>query len=199
VTSFLRPVAGALPAQPGFDYSKRLRDALVRSRGVLSERDPERLQARVLLDALELLDASAARLHVLDPDDRWHVTQGIGVVPPLAEELEAELLHRALAAGSSLLSSHPVLDPGLRGLAEQCRGAGITTQVLLLRAHEETVAATGVHWLGRHRTVDYEARGVFHTYWENAGLVLATTRERRRVEGELGTLRAAAERRDASR
>jgi hypothetical protein len=103
--------------------------------------------------------------------------------------MEAALLPRARAAGKSLISTHPCLDPELAGLAAHCQEAEITTHLLLIRAHQQTYGAVGMHWLGVPRPVDYDGRSVFYTYWDNAGLAFATAVERERVEAELEQLR----------
>jgi diguanylate cyclase (GGDEF)-like protein len=186
-----RPAAFRDSVRASYDHATLLRTALQRSFVVMRERDLGRLQERVLADARELLDASAARFHALDAEGCWQVACAAAAdeLPPLATRMEAELLPRALAAGKSLLSTHPQLDNELAELSEWCAAALITTHLLLLRAHQRTVGAVGVHWVGAPRPADYEPRSVFYAYWDNAGLAVATALERTRAEADLAALR----------
>ena len=191
----LRPAAPHADTMSGLPYPDLLRRALMFSHDLLRERDPERLQARVLRDSLELLGASTARLYLPSADGDWRLTL---VTPPHlnlpaeAAEMEAELLPRALAAGKSLISTHPLLDPELSALAERCSARQITTHVILIRAYRQSYGAVGVHWLGKRRPVDFDGRSVFLSYWDNVGIAIATALERERVEDELDRLRRSA-------
>ena len=178
----------------GLEYSALLRTALLRSYDLIRERDLDRLRDLVLADALELLGASSARFHALSADGTWQVVQTKPTldIPLLATEMEAALLPRALARDRSLISTHPALDKDLVGLERRCRDAGVTTHLLLIRAHEHTYGAVGVHWLGKPRPVDYDGRSVFYAYWDNVGLAVATAVERGRAEAELAELRQTA-------
>jgi diguanylate cyclase (GGDEF)-like protein len=181
------------PGLSAHEYASLLRHALVRSYRLLRERDPERVYELVLNDTVELLGATVARLHQLGPDGRPLETRssaGVGLPRPAAE-MEAALLPRALERGKSLLSSHPLIEAELADLARRCGREGITTHVLLLRAHQRTYAAVGVHWIGIERP-DYEARSAFHAYWDSAGLAVATAHERAQAEAELEQLRRTA-------
>jgi diguanylate cyclase (GGDEF)-like protein len=186
-----RPGATRDSSLTALEYSTVLRNALLRSHALLRERDLGRLRRLVLRDSLELLEASAARFHALDQDGRWQIVARLRdeEVPPPAERMEQELLPRAVAAGKSLISTHRRLDPDLSDLARYCRGAGVTTHVLLLRAHQETCGALGIHWIDRPRPVEYERRSVFLAYWDNAGLAVAAALEGQRLEAELAALR----------
>jgi diguanylate cyclase (GGDEF)-like protein len=147
----------------------------------------------LLQDSLELLGATVARLHLPTPEGTWRLEHEVAPkmlrMPPLALELEAALLPRAIAARKSLISTHPSLDPDLADLAARCRDAKVTTHLLLIRAHQQTYGAVGMHWLGVARPVDYDGRSVFYTYWDNAGLAVATAAERERRNAELEQLR----------
>ncbi len=162
-----------------------------RSNEVLRERDLALLRLTVLRDVRELLDATVVSAY--EPDAQGGELRLVAgsdavAIPALAAEMEAELLPRALAAGRSLLSTHPLLDPALAGLAGRCHAEEITTWLLLLRAHQQTLSAFGVHWLGRERP-HYEQRAGFYNYMDTVGLAVATARERERVEAELDGLR----------
>jgi diguanylate cyclase (GGDEF)-like protein len=102
--------------------------------------------------------------------------------------MEEALLPRAVAAGRSLLSSHPRLAPELRPLADACASQGIVTHVLLVRAHGETHGVFSVHWVGRERP-SCEHRTGFYRYWDEIGFAVAATQERMRIEAELAELR----------
>jgi len=186
----LRPAAPRYSEMARLEYSALLRTASIRSHRLLSERNFDRMQELVLQDALELLGASAARFHTLDPVTGWQVTRidPDREIPPLATAMEAELLSRAVAARKSLISSHPLLDAELLPLERACREEGITTHLLLVRAHQRTYGAIGVHWLEKPRPVDFDGRSVFYHYADHAGLAVATAVERERLETELRAL-----------
>jgi diguanylate cyclase (GGDEF)-like protein len=165
------------------------------SYAVLSESDPARLSALVVRDTLELLDASLVRAYMVDeagagiaePTDR---TSELALLPS-ALEMETALVRRALSSGRSLLSTHPELDPHLELLASRCARDGVTTQVLVVEAHETVYGAFAVHWLGRQRP-EFEQRSVFYAYWEGVGLAFAAAAERARQEALVSELHARA-------
>lgn len=177
------------------DYSNLLRAALVRSHELIRERDPERLVAIVLQDTVELFGATVARFHPtpeVSSDGSEAITSAAadtGVIPAsavalpeLAAEMERELLPRALEQGRALLSTHPLLDSELALLARQCEQAGITTQVLLVRAElKRFIGAVSVHWIGRPRPAGAEAVSVFAAYWRAAELALSGALEQARL------------------
>jgi len=182
-----------LPETPGLGYTDSLRRALLYSHELQRERDPVLLHGLVLEGTLELLVASAARLHLLDDSGGWQlvsVAPSGARVPEAAAEMEAALLPRALAAGRSLISTHRLLDPDLEELAERCRKEKTTTHVLLIRAHRQTYGAVGVHWLDGPRPVDFRQRAAFGSYWDSVGVAVATALERARAAVELEELRA---------
>ena len=178
---------------PVVSYTDSLRRALLYSHHVQRERDPVRLYRLILEGTLELLAASVARLYLPDDAVGWRlvsVAPSEVSVPAAAAEMEAALLPRALAAGKSLISTHPLLDPDLKGLAERCRTEHTTTHLLLIRAHQETYGAVAVHWLDAPRPVDFEQRAAFGSYWDNVGVAVAGAFERAHAGAELEELRA---------
>jgi diguanylate cyclase (GGDEF)-like protein len=155
---------------------------------VLRERDPERQRALIAFDTSVLLDASVVREFAPTPVGGWRLTgDQTTALPPLAEQMETELLPRALAAGQSLVSSHPNLDPTLARLARACRKARITTHMLVLRSDQKIFGTLAVHWIGRERP-PLEYRVAFYYYWDTVGLAVAVAEERQRVEAELARL-----------
>jgi diguanylate cyclase (GGDEF)-like protein len=155
---------------------------------VLRERDPERQRALIAFDTSDLLDASVVREFAPTPVGGWQLTDDqTTALPPLAEQMETELLPRALAAGHSLISSHPNLDPTLARLARACRKARITTHMLVLRSDQKIFGALAVHWIGCERP-PLEYRVAFYYYWDTVGLAVAVAEERQRVEAELARL-----------
>ena len=191
----MRPASSGTDSMSGLSYPDLLRRALMFSHDLLRERDPAELHRRVVRDSLELLGASVARLYLPSADDEWRLAltdPPNADLPEEAARLEAELLPRAIAAGRSLISTHPLLDDDLSPLAARCKALQITTHLLLIRAHRQSYGAVGVHWLGKPRPVDFDGRSVFLTYWDNVGIAVATARERERVEAELEQLRRSA-------
>jgi diguanylate cyclase (GGDEF)-like protein len=185
-----RPLAPVQP-EPLPPALGRLRGVMMRSYRVLRESDPRTLRAIVLRDVQELLEATIVRAYEPDAGGVMRLLAGedATAIPATAEAMEKELLPRALAGERSLLSTHPQLDPALAELAARSEREGVTTLLLLLRAHRRTLAAFGVHWLGGQDWPDYEQRSGFYSYWDTAGLAVATARERARVEAELEQLR----------
>jgi len=159
----------------------QLRTASARAYAVLGERDPVRQEARVAADLLELLVADSVQCFELGEDEVRPGDCYGQSLPRLALAMQQELLLRALPSGRSLLSSHPELPSELAGLAEDCRRARVTTQLLLARAHGETLGVFAVHWFGRDRP-GYEVRGGFDDYWDLIGFALAATEERTRLQ-----------------
>ena len=191
----MRPASSGTDSMSGLSYPDLLRRALMFSHDLLRERDPAELHRRVVRDSLELLGASVARLYLPSADEEWRLAltnPPNADLPEEAARLEAELLPRAIAAGRSLISTHPLLDDDLSPLAARCKALQITTHLLLIRAHRQSYGAVGVHWLGKPRPVDFDGRSVFLTYWDNVGIAVATARERERVEAELEQLRRSA-------
>jgi diguanylate cyclase (GGDEF)-like protein len=154
----------------------------------LRERDTDRQRRLIARGIFDLLDASVVRRYDL-VDGELRVEEGVAdiVLPSAAERLESALMPHAVAEGKSLVSTHPLLDPMLRPLADRCLARGIVTQLLLVRANGETHGAYAVHWIGRDRP-GYERRSAFYAYWDNVGLAVATARERARIEAELAHL-----------
>jgi diguanylate cyclase (GGDEF)-like protein len=167
-----------------------LRGALARAYGVLRERERQPQLALIARDLGELLGTSAVR--VMRPGlDGWEPPGDEGDLPGSALEMEAALLPRALAAGRSLLSSHPLLDTDLAGLKARCSADDCTVHVLLARAHGATHGVFAAHWVGRDRP-DFERRFAFYYYWDLIGLAVASSNERQRIDDELAELRHAA-------
>jgi diguanylate cyclase (GGDEF)-like protein len=155
---------------------------------VLRERDPERQRALIAFDTSALLDASVVREFAPTPVGAWQLASDQATaLPALAEQMESELLPRALTAGHSLVSSHPNLDPTLARLARACRKAKITTHMLVLRSDQKTFGTLAVHWIGSERP-PLEYRIAFYYYWDTVGLAVAVAEERQRVEAELARL-----------
>jgi diguanylate cyclase (GGDEF)-like protein len=176
-----------LPAVP--DETGALRRAVGCAYAVLKERDPERQRAAIAANTLMLLDATVVRAFVPSTEGDWQLLgDQTTALPPLAARMEAELLPRALAAGRSLLSSHPSLDPALARLACDCEAARVTTHLLLAGSERVALAAFAVHWIGSRRP-PFEARVGFYYFWDTIGLALSATQERQRIEGELARLR----------
>lgn len=176
------------------DEAASIRRASWRSFALLRLRDRSEVLNRITADTRELLEATVVRLLQLDGRGASELPYELfkealpQVLLPLAEELEEALLVRALAAGKSLVSAHPQLDPSLAELAARCREDQITTHVLLARADEETHAVFAAHWIGRERP-SYERRKGFYYYWDNAGLAVALANEREQVATERAQLR----------
>jgi diguanylate cyclase (GGDEF)-like protein len=167
-----------------------LRGALARAYEVLRERDLERQLALVTSHLEELLDASAVRI-MRRREEGWTAPEERDELPASARAMEAALLPRALAAGRSLLSSHPALDEDIAGLSAACRADGCIIHVLLVRAHQATQAVFAVHWVGRDRP-EFDRRLAFYYYWDLIGLAVAAAGEQRRIDGELAELRRSA-------
>jgi len=170
-------------------YAAQLRAALARAYVVLGKRDWEEQRKLISTHLHELLGASVVRVFERENHGGWRsLPQTDGTdIPAVAREMEAELLPRAFAAGKSLLSTHPVLDPDLADLAARCSSAGITTHVLLVRAEGATHAAFAAHWLGCERA-PYDQRVGFYLYWDTVGIAVSLALERRRAETELRAL-----------
>lgn len=181
--------AGVRPI-PTYDHPDWLRQGILSAYPVLRERDWQRQRQLITGGITELLEASTVRAY--EPDGEGSLRLSPADAPPelpwAARQMERELLPRALAAERSLLSTHPLLDPDLRPLAEQCRREEIVTHVLLVRAHRETHGAFAVHWIGRDRP-PHERRTGFYAYWDEIGLAVAMAHERARIETQLAELR----------
>jgi diguanylate cyclase (GGDEF)-like protein len=168
-----------------------LRAASVASYAVFRETDGRRQRQVIVGDVREFLDASVVRAYDLSLDDATPVEAGGSgaELPAVALEMERELRRRALESEQSLISNHPLLAPELAQLAQRCRNEQIVTHVMLARAHGRTHGVFAVHWIDCGLP-PYERRAGFYSYWSSAGVALATTRERARVEGERDALRA---------
>jgi diguanylate cyclase (GGDEF)-like protein len=153
---------------------------------LLKETDPARLRDRVVTDTRRLLYADAARL--LEPDERGDLTLTCEAtcgqeLPQSALVLERALALRAVDAGKSLISNHYRLYPELRGIADSATADGVLTHAMLIRAYGQSHGVVVVHWLGRERP-SYESRSGAYVFWDNVGLAVATSNERRRLEAE---------------
>ncbi|HEX4525453.1 MAG TPA: diguanylate cyclase [Gaiellaceae bacterium] len=144
----------------------RLRAASARAYAVLQERDPVRQEARIAADLLELLVADSVQCFELRADEISPGDCYGRPLPRLALAMQQELLQLGLRSERSLLSS---------------RRARVTTELLVARAHGETLGAFAVHWLGRDRP-GQEVRGGFDHYWDLIGFALAATEERTRLQ-----------------
>jgi diguanylate cyclase (GGDEF)-like protein len=108
---------------------------------------------------------------------------GSARLPESGRTLETALVARALVAEKSLISTHPRLYPELRPFADDAHREGVTTHALLIRAYAETLGVVAPHWLGRDRP-GYEERMGAYLFWDNVGLAVALSNERRRIEFE---------------
>ena len=170
-------------------FDDPLRRAASLSYMLLKESDPARLRERIVEDTRRLFQADVVRLFERTGDAGLELVQQIGSerLPESAQALEWVLAARALAAEKSLLSTHPRLYPELRPFADEAAGDGVITHALLIRAHQETLGVVAVHWLGRDRP-GYEERDGVYLFWDNVGLAVALSIERRRIEQELERL-----------
>ena len=176
-----------MASAPISDQAGSLKRAVASAYTALRERDQERLRGKIAADTLRLLAASAVRSYERS-ENGWRQVDSIGAwIPEVGARMEAELLPRAVEMGRSLLSSHPDLDPELQRLAADCAEEGITTEILLIRSEDETLAAFAVHWLGQERPSS-EIRSGFHYYFDIAGIAFAAVQERQRIEAELESL-----------
>lgn len=166
-------------------FDDPLRRAASLSYMLLKEADPARLRERIVEDTCRLFQADVVRL--FEPNDRarLELVQQVGSerLPESAHALEWVLAARALVAEKSLISTHPRLYPELRPFAADARRDGVITHALLIRAHEETLGVVAVHWLGRERP-GYEQLDGVYLYWDNVGLAVALSNERRWIEQE---------------
>jgi diguanylate cyclase (GGDEF)-like protein len=177
------------PSSAATSEAEALRRAVGCAYAVLRERDPGRQRLLIAADVLALLDASVVRVHAPVMDGEWRTVGDEPVVLPApAEQMEAALLPRALAAGRSLLSTHPSLDPALAGIAEACAAARLTVHLLLVRAEQTTLAALAVHWLGRERP-PFEQRIGFYNFLDTVAAALAVSQDRERRQEEVDRLR----------
>jgi diguanylate cyclase (GGDEF)-like protein len=170
-------------------FDDPLRRAASLSYMLLKEADPARLRERIVEDTRRLFQADVVRL--FEPTDRagLELVQQVGSerLPESAHALEWVLAAQALVAEKSLLSTHPRLYPELRPFADDAEREGVTTHALLIRAHSQTLGVVCVHWLRRQRP-GYEERDGVYLFWDNVGLAVALSKERRRIEEELERL-----------
>ena len=173
------------------DEVSYLRHAGMRGFAVLRERNPRVQMEMIAGDVASLHEADLINGYELGEfgEPRLALVAGSVPLPPLARKMEQELLHRAFDAKRSLLSTHDRLPRELRELAHLCSAHGITTEVLLVRAFGENQGAFVAHWLGRERPTLPQQLSAFLTYWDSIGFAVASSRERVRVEHELGVLR----------
>ena len=144
---------------------------------LLHERDLSTQPWMIANDVTDLLEATHVRVYDLAHGAPRLSCDGDGIlVPPAALEMERALLPRALVAGRSLISNHPNLDADLRPLAIRCHEQHVITQLLLIRAFQETHGAVAVHWID-HERPSWEKRSSFYYYWDNVGLAVALARE----------------------
>lgn len=178
------------PASPPFNDVDYQRATSIAGYAVLRETDVEQQRQMIGAHLLQFLDASVVRAYEVGLDDDAPVSPGASGadLPAAASAMEQELLWRALEREDSLISNHPRLAPELARLAQQCRDEQIVTHVLLARAYGRTQGVFAVHWIARGLP-SYVRRAGFYSYWSSAGLALAATRERARVERELADLR----------
>jgi diguanylate cyclase (GGDEF)-like protein len=170
-------------------FEDPLRRAASLSYLLLKETDSARLRQRIVEDTRRLFGADVVRLFEPSEHVGMGLTQQVGsqLLPESARALERELAARALVADKSLLSTHPRLYPELRRFAENAERDGVITQALVIRAHSETLGVAAVHWLGRERP-GYEERSGVYFFWDNVGLAVGLSNERRRIEQELERL-----------
>jgi diguanylate cyclase (GGDEF)-like protein len=180
----MRPAPISVPRR---DEHGWLREAAIRSYAVARERDPVRQRSLIAADVLVLLDADAIQRFQLRDESGRSVEVSGQSSPALADEMAAALLPAALAAGKSMFSGHPRLPAEFADLARRCYAAGISTHLLLVRAHSQTHGAYAVHWLG-HERPSREVRSGFYHYWDTIGIALAAAAERERLQDELEEL-----------
>jgi diguanylate cyclase (GGDEF)-like protein len=145
---------------------------------ILRIADLPQLWPQLAADVGEFLDASAARVFALhDGAPALQSVSGADPLPDVAARMEDALLHRALMRGRSLISNHPRLAPDLVGLSVALASTDSVVHVLLLRAHQQTHGVVVAHWLSAPRP-GFERRAGFYSYFENAGLAVATAIER---------------------
>jgi diguanylate cyclase (GGDEF)-like protein len=175
----------------GMDHeAEYLRRAAMSSFRILrSSQEPDLLWPRLVEEVSQWLEASAVQAFRFDRDGLPDLVAATGTdpVPQAAFEMEQALMLRAIADGRSLISNHPGLAPELCDLGARLATNDSVVHVLLLRAHQETHAALGVHWLGVARP-GYEKRSSFYSYLENAAMAVAMVEERARREHELNAL-----------
>ena len=167
-------------------FDDPLRRAASLSYMLLKEADPVRLRERIVADTCRLFQADVVRLfEPAEPAGRLELVQQVGSarLPESGRALETALAARALVAEKSLISTHPRLYPELRPFSDDAHRDGVTTHALLIRAHAETLGVVAVHWLGRDRP-GYEERSGAYLFWDNVGLAVALSNERRRIEHE---------------
>jgi diguanylate cyclase (GGDEF)-like protein len=85
------------------------------------------------------------------------------------------------------LSSHPLLDPQLAGLAARCATQGLVVEVLPISTAGEVHGAFVAHWITKARP-GQRHRITFYSYFGLAQSVLASTRELARLERRLEEL-----------
>jgi diguanylate cyclase (GGDEF)-like protein len=169
-------------------WDNSLRVAASLAHMVVRERSPDRARELILEQTARLMNASVVRLFEPSQGGLQYVRSlGEARLPGSGIEMERELLERAAAQNRSLLSTHPRLDPTLRGLAARCAHDDVIVHALLIRADQTTHGAACVHWLDRDRP-PFESRAGFYLYWDQVGIAMATMHERALVQQELGRL-----------
>ena len=186
---------GWAPPFGEIDEYRWLRMGMNSAYAVLRQSEWRRQRELIEADLVAMLDASVVRVY--EPGGDGEPLRIVGepdpALPPDALRMERELLRRALAQETSLISNHPLLDPLLSSLAESCRLQRLLTHVMLVRAHGRTRCAFVVHWINRERP-PYERRAGFYSYWDTVSLAVAAAQERARIEAELDELRKRARR-----
>ena len=145
---------------------------------ILRIADLPALWRQLTADVADFLDASAVRgfaLHGGAPV--LQSASGTDPLPDAAARMEDALLRRALMRGRSPISNHPGIAPDLVGLSIALASTDSVVHVLLLRAHQQTQGVVVAHWLSAPRP-GFERRAGFYSYFENAGLAVATAIER---------------------
>jgi diguanylate cyclase (GGDEF)-like protein len=156
------------------DYMRRI---AMLSYDILRVRDPVEVWNRLTESVAGLLGTTAVRGFDVDAGFDAPVVELGARITPAARAMEAVLIPLAVEAGSSLISSHPALDPRLHDLARDLEAEGTVVHALLLRADGRTHGVVTAHWTGSPRP-EYERRAGFYIYGENAALAMAIARER---------------------
>jgi diguanylate cyclase (GGDEF)-like protein len=145
---------------------------------ILRIKDVDELWTQIISDVSEWLDASAVRAFgVAGAVPELTAGTGSDLLPPDARQMERALVERSLACQRSLISNHPRLDTDLGRLAADLAASDSVVHVVHLRAHQRTHGLVAIHWFSAPRP-GYERRSGFYSYWDNAGLALATAVER---------------------
>jgi diguanylate cyclase (GGDEF)-like protein len=171
------------------DEERWLRNAMFKVPRLVREGNPARQREIVAADIAELMDAETVRIYEVAESGKLELAAGQDSfsIPADAQQMERELLARAVPAGKSLLSSHPHLDGELAELAARCAAQGLVTEVMPISIDGGTHGAFGAHWLTKQRPGETR-RITFYSYFWLAKSVLASTRELERLDRRLAEL-----------